>query len=434
MSGKDRDRNLPMLATVGAAPSRRAVLMGLGVAGAAIGTFAPREAFADSMQEPPGRSPGVALQAQSFYGPYQAGITTPVPAAGLVAAFDVLATSRADLDRMFRTLTERIAFLMAGGTPPPLDPRFPPSDSGVLGPIVVPDDLTVTVAVGDSLFDPRFGLGPMKPARLQLMKRFPNDALEPDMCHGDLLLQFCANTPQANIHALRDIMKNTPDLLAIRWKLDGFLPTATNVTGKKQTARNLLGFKDGTANPDPEQAAEMDRLIWVAAGAAEPAWTAGGTYQVVRIVRNFVERWDRTPLHEQEAIIGRDKASGAPLGKGAEHDDPEFAADPHGKRIPLDAHVRLANPHTPATLAARILRRGFNYSRGITKSGQLDMGLLFVCFQADLAAGFIAIQERLNGEPLEEYVKPTGGGYFFALPGVHAPGGYLGEGLMAAST
>ncbi len=428
--GKDGENSMPGAA--GNVPSRRAVLRGLGVAGAAMGAFAPRAALAESMQEPAGRSPVDALQAQPFYGPHQAGVTTPVQAAGLVVAFDVLAATREDLERLFQTLTERIAFLMSGGTPKPLDPKFPPSDSGVLGPIIVPDDLTITLAVGSSLFDDRFGLGRMMPAHLQVMRGFPNDALDLDACHGDLLLQFGSNTPQANVHALRDILKHTPDLLTLRWKIDGFLPTASNITGKKETTRNLLGFKDGTANPDPQQPALMDSLVWLQPDPTEPAWTVGGTYQVVRVIRNFVERWDRTPLQEQQTIIGRDKASGAPLGFTDEHADPDYAGDPAGKRIPLDAHIRLANPHTKASLATRVLRRGFNYSRGITKSGQLDMGLLFVCFQADLDAGFIAIQERLNGEPLEEYIKPTGGGYFFVLPGVQAAGGYLGEGLMTA--
>jgi deferrochelatase/peroxidase EfeB len=61
------------------------------------------------------------------------------------------------------------------------------------------------------------------------------------------------------------------------------------------------------------------------------------------------------------------------------------------------------------------------------------MGLLFVCFQADLAAGFLTVQARLNGEQLEEYIKPVGGGYFYALPGVPAEGAYLGQSLIEAT-
>ncbi|XPE38583.1 hypothetical protein ACNKHS_06060 [Shigella flexneri] len=34
-----------------------------------------------------------------------------------------------------------------------------------------------------------------------------------------------------------------------------------------------------------------------------------------------------------------------------------------------------------------------------------------------LGKGFLTVQKRLNGEALEQYVKPIGGGYFFALPG-----------------
>lgn len=42
------------------------------------------------------------------------------------------------------------------------------------------------------------------------------------------------------------------------------------------------------------------------------------------------------------------------------------------------------------------------------------------------------MQKRLNGEALEEYVKPIGGGYFFVLPGVVDDKHYLGESLLQA--
>ena len=177
----------------------------------------------------------------------------------------------------------------------------------------------------------------------------------------------------------------------------------------------------------------MNDIVWAQPNSDEPAWTAGGTYQVVRVIRIFVERWDRDALIDQEQIIGREKAGGAPLTYANERDIPDYAADPKGARVPLTAHIRLANPRTPGTEANRILRRGYNYSRGVTNAGQLDMGLLFVCFQSDLAAGFLTVQSRLNGEQLEEYIKPVGGGYFFVLPGVQSKDDFFAEGLLRAA-
>ena len=425
---KSPSKSLPDAAD---APSRRHLLVALGAAGGtvALGAVPGPATASECLSEQTGDP---ARESQSFYGAHQAGVVTPQPAAGLIAAFDVLAENRDDLERALRILTARIAFLTRGGDVPVLDQRLPPAESGLLGPQVFPDNLTVTVAVGASLFDRRFGLAARRPRHLVAMEQFGNDALDPTLCHGDVLLQFCANTAETNIHALRDLIKNLPDLVALRWKIDGFLPPRTVRRLGKDTVRNLLGFKDGTANLDTRDGALMDRIVWVQPDADEPAWTAGGTYQVVRIIRNLVERWDRTPLGEQQAIIGRDKASGAPLGLKDEHDPPDYADDPRGERIALNAHIRLANPRTKDSEPSRILRRGYNYARGVTASGQLDMGLLFVCFQANLSAQFLTVQHRLEGEPLEEYIKPVGGGYFFVLPGVLDANGFLGQGLIAA--
>ena len=46
---------------------------------------------------------------------------------------------------------------------------------------------------------------------------------------------------------------------------------------------------------------------------------------------------------------------------------------------------------------------------------------MFIAFQRDLQQGFVTVQNRLAGEPLEEYIQTVGGGYFVAPPGL-APG------------
>ena len=371
-----------------------------------------------------------------WLGRHQAGIVTPRPANGMIASFGVVAATPDDLEDLFRRLTDRIAFLTAGGPVPDLDPKLPPADSGILGPVVMPDALTITVSLGSSLFDDRPWLQPLKPLRLSRMTRFPNDALDASICHGDLTLQICANTQDSTIHALRDIIKNLPDRLILRWKQEGNVPVITpGPDGQTESARNFLGFRDGSANPDSADAALMERLIWVGPERGEPDWARDGSYQLVRIIRNFVERWDRTPLAEQERIMGRTRVTGAPLDArdATEFDLPDFARDPDGEFTPLDSHIRLANPRTPETEKNIILRRPFNYSNGVTKSGQLDQGLLFICYQADLEQGFIAVQRRLDGEPLEEYIKPVGGGYFFTLPGVADASDHLGSKLVAAA-
>lgn len=416
---------------------RRRVLLGLGAAGAALagsGLSCPVMAAAPAQVTEAPKSEKTQDR-HDYHGQHQAGIVTTRPAAGMVVAFDVLASDREDLERLFRTLDERIRFLMTGGPVEQIDPKLPPVDSGILGPVVTPDNLTITVSVGESLFDERFGLADVKPKRLSRMVGFPNDALDADQCHGDLSVQFCANTPDSNIHALRDIVKNLPDLLFVRWKQEGSVPAQapTKPGEPEQSARNFLGFRDGSANPDSNDNRLMNALVWVQPGSDEPAWAAHGSYQAVRLIRNFVERWDRTPLQEQESIFGRSKNTGAPMDGQRESDVPDYTRDPQGKVTKLDAHIRLANPRTPESQQNLILRRPFNYSNGVNKNGQLDMGLLFICYQADLEKGFITVQTRLNGEPLEEYLKPVGGGYFFTLPGVTGMQDYIGRSLLEAS-
>ena len=160
------------------------------------------------------------------YGVHQAGITTPHQTFGILCAFDVTVSDISQLINYFRTLTARIEFLTKGGELVDGDEKLPPTGSGLLGKTVPPDGLTVTVSVGASLFDARFGLGGKKPKHLQEMKDFPNDKLQKEWCDGDIGIQICAFSPETCQNALRDIIKNTAKYAITRWSLDGWLPKA----------------------------------------------------------------------------------------------------------------------------------------------------------------------------------------------------------------
>ena len=155
-------------------------------------------------------------------------------------------------------------------------------------------------------------------------------------------------------------------------------------------------------------------------------------YQVVRVIRMFVEFWDRTRLGEQEALIGRRRPAARRSTASSRDRHPRLRRRSRRRRsrrsTPTSAWPTRARPRPPTS---RILRKGFSFSRGFDGAGQLDQGLAFVSFQRSIERQFLPMQDRLAGEPLEEYILPDGGGFFFALPGVADEDGFLGEGLLA---
>ncbi len=411
---------------------KRAGLVGAGGLAAGYGLGATTAEPASASETPDQMAERVneaELSTQrGFEGIHQAGILTPAADFSVLVALDSFADGRAELTTALQALSSRARELTRGGQTVVSELDAPPFDSGTLGTVIAPDGLTVTIGFGASIFDSRYGLQSRRPAHLSEMRAFPHDELDPARTGGDVLVQLASGHQDTVAHALRELLKAVRGQLAPRWTVAGF-QGAQRGPSPHSSRRNHFGFRDGTSNPDVTDPKVMDRLVW--AGAGEPSWAADGTYQVVRAIRMHVEFWDRVGLKEQEEMIGRSRDSGAPLGGTGEFENPRFDLDPKGERIALDAHIRLANPREPATIDQRILRRAWNYSDGFDADGQLNVGLLFVGFNQDIQRQFVAIQERLNDEPMVDYVTPEGGGYFFAPAAARDAGDWVGSGLFA---
>ena len=247
-------------------PAKRALLKGALAAGAAgLAAAAGGFAYGEKKGRADEKTDAAQHSRQSYpcYGTHQQGITTPHQPFAIMAAFDVSAQTPSQLENLLRTLTARIEFLTRGGELPDGDAKLPPAGSGLLGKTFRPDGLTITVSVGASLFDARFGLADKKPKHLIEMARFPNDKLAAEWCDGDFSIQICALSPETCQNALRDLVKNTAQYAIIRWSIDGFLPK----TEPGAAARNLFGFRDGSGNPDVQNPQTANEVLWTGIAA-----------------------------------------------------------------------------------------------------------------------------------------------------------------------
>jgi deferrochelatase/peroxidase EfeB len=363
-----------------------------------------------------------------FFGTHQAGIGTPMQDRLHFAAFDLLSEDPAELRELMREWTRAAAEATAGEMVGDVNeaPPAPPDDTGeTVG--LLPSRLTVTFGFGPGLFEkPGLGLAARRPAALAPLPALPGDELNPGESGGDLCVQACSDDPQVAFHAVRNLARIGRGVVAMRWSQLGFGRTATT-SRSQDTPRNLMGFKDGTANIRAEDAEAMERFVWV--GEEGPGWMRGGSYLVTRRIRMLLEVWDRASLQDQERTIGRHKYSGAPLGGEDEFEPLPLEAEENGHlAIPRDAHVRLASASENG--GARILRRGYSFTDGVDESlGELEAGLFFVSFQRH-PEQFVAIQRRLGSiDALNEYIKHVGSAVFAVPPGAR-PGGYVGEGLL----
>jgi deferrochelatase/peroxidase EfeB len=423
----------------GGAASRRGFLTGAAGLAGALGAAGAADARPPSTHAPLNPTAAPASATLPFHGSHQQGIATPQQRHVHFAAFDLTASTRADVARLMQAWTLAAARLTQGQpVDDAYDPAQPPGDSGEVDGLP-PARLTLTFGFGPGLFSQdgkdRYGLAARRPQALVDLPRFVGDQLVPQRTGGDLCIQACSDEPQSAFHAVRQLTRIALPYATTRWVQNGFL--AGYQPG--ETPRNLMGFKDGTLNVATRDPKALDQYVWV---GDEGGWMAGGTYMVTRPIRMALEHWDNMKLSFQEQTIGRQKRSGATLGATDEFAPLALdAVDKDGNPLtPENAHVRLAAPQSND--GTQILRRSYSYDNGVSfvaerwppwrQGMEMDAGLLFSCFQRDPRTGFIRLFDKMSKfDMLNQFVTHVGGGLFAIPPGV-AQGEYLGARLLEA--
>jgi len=406
--------------------SRRRLLSTAGAAGAAglaAGGAGGALGYATAGNATP--LTAVGHTAVPFHGTHQAGITTPAQARGHIVALDLAPGAGRTAAAALLPRWSAAAEAMTAGRVPSGDDQIA-LDAG-------PCSLTVTFGFGSTFF-PKVGLADQAPAPLVPMPTFPSDAISPKQSGGDVWIQIGADDPLVAFHALRMLQKQASGAARVRWQMNGFNRTP-GAAARPMTVRNLMGQIEGTNNPIPADT-DFATKIFVPDKSGSEAWMNGGSYAVVRRIRMLLDPWDDLTEAEQDQVIGRRKSNGAPLsapvstGTETTPVDLDKVTPDMSLAIPGDAHIRVAAAQSNA--GATILRRTFSYHDGYDPEGVPDAGLLFICWQADPATGFIQIQLKLDGgDHLTRFIRHESSA-IFAVPGGVQPGEYVGQRLLEA--
>jgi putative iron-dependent peroxidase len=242
--------------------------------------------------------------------------------------------------------------------------------------------LTCVVAIGADSWE-RLAPGRTRPAQLHAFRELSDGPRTAPATPGDLLLHIRANRRDFCHELSRIVIDKLGHAVQVVDETHGFA---------YMDNRDLIGFVDGTENPEGDE-----RALWTVVGDEDPD-NAGGSYVTVqRYVTDFA-KWGALATEEQENAIGRTKADDIEL------DDAVAPPSAHKERTTIE---RDGEEH-------KIVRH--NMPWGSTA----ESGTYFIGYARDLSVTedmlqrmFIADAEGIY-DRLLDFSRPVTGTNFFA--------------------
>ena len=151
--------------------------------------------------------------------------------------------------------------------------------------------LSCVIGIGHDAWPRLFPDHPL-PKGLHPMKAFKGAKHTAPATPGDLLLHIRATRTDACFELAMRIREQLGDAVVPVDEVHGF---------RYLDARSMVGFVDGTENPQGQEAVEATLI-----GNEDPAY-AGGSYVIVQKYIHDMAAWNALPVAEQEKVIGRTK-------------------------------------------------------------------------------------------------------------------------------
>jgi putative iron-dependent peroxidase len=243
--------------------------------------------------------------------------------------------------------------------------------------------LSCVMAFGSDAWDHL--VGSQRPAGLYAFREIRNGVHDAVSTPGDLLFHIRARRMELCFELAAQIMTRIGDAVEPADEVHGF---------RYFDNRDLIGFVDGTENPQGEAAVEA-----VLVGEEDAAF-AGGSYVMVQKYLHDLDRWNALSTEQQEAIIGRKKLS----------------------NIELDDSVKPTSAHSALTTITengkevKILRDNMPFGR----VGQGECGTYFIGYSRSPRTMEQMIENMFVGRPpgnydrLLDFSRAVTGNLFFA--------------------
>jgi len=247
--------------------------------------------------------------------------------------------------------------------------------------------LSCVVGIGAALWGRLFDAPP--PPELHPFKELRGPVHTAPSTPGDLFFHIRASRLDLCFELARLITDRLDSKVRVVDEVHGF---------RSFDERDLLGFVDGTENPEGGEAADA-----VLIADEEDAPHAGGSYLVVQKYTHDLVAWNALPIEEQEAAIGRTKL-----------DDVEFADE---DKAP-DSHLVLNVIEGPDGEERQIMR--FNMPFG--RVGSAEFGTFYIAYaktaqliEQMLENMFLGLGDATHDRILDFSTALTGALYF--IPG-----------------